>query len=139
MFRSQRSQLGAFLWWPRSGYAVRAEIPVGGWVAYPRRCPLCRADYGSSGAADLRHATVRSEPGGTPSRWRPASPGRLLTLRCAVCRDEYTWDYFAGQPPDAERAAYNPSAPGRSPSGHPVAGVRGAAGTHIVLSSPMAE
>ncbi len=36
-------------------------------MAYPRRCPLCGADYGSSGTADLRHATVRSEPGGIPN------------------------------------------------------------------------
>ena len=28
-----------------------------------------------------------------------AAPGRLLTLRCRICRGEYVWDYFAAQPP----------------------------------------
>ena len=67
-------------------------------MAYPRRCPLCAAAYGQQAADDNRHATVRSEPGGTPSPWRPGLPGRLLILACRDCRGEYGWDYFAGRP-----------------------------------------
>ena len=75
-------------------------------MAYPRRCPLCGADYRGSAkgrlaigvACEDRHATLSAGPGGTPSRWRPTLPGRLLTLRCQACRGEYVWDYFAGQP-----------------------------------------
>jgi hypothetical protein len=77
-------------------------------MTYPRRCPLCEADYygsvrGRGGicvSSDLLHATLSTEPGGTPSPWEPMLPGRLLTLRCARCRGEYAWDYFAGQPAD---------------------------------------
>jgi hypothetical protein len=44
-------------------------------MAYPRRCPLCGADYYGSAkgrggiyvASDLLHATLSAEPGGTPS------------------------------------------------------------------------
>ena len=75
-------------------------------MAYPRRCPLCRADYrvsirsrgGSRVASDLGHLTLSAGPGGTPSPWRPELPGRLLTLRCLACDGEYAWDYFAEQP-----------------------------------------
>ena len=71
-------------------------------MAYPRQCPVCRADYAVGGAVDFGHATVGSQAGGTPSPWRPEEPGRILTLRCLVCGDEYTWDYFADA---AERVA----------------------------------
>ena len=64
-------------------------------MVYPRACPLCRAAYGASGAIEPRHVTLGSEPGGTPSPWRPEEPGRLLTLRCLLCRGTYPWDYFA--------------------------------------------
>ncbi len=74
-------------------------------MAYPRRCPLCGADYRRNKAYDLQHTTARSEPGGTPSHARPWLPGRVLTLRCSACRAEYGWDYFAGQPAAAARKA----------------------------------
>ena len=82
-------------------------------MAYPRRCPLCGADYRGSirsrtavgVAEDLRHATLRAEPGGTPSPWRPQLPGRLLTLCCRLCWGEYRWDYFADRPAAAARRA----------------------------------
>ena len=72
-------------------------------MTYPRRCPLCEADYRGPGGgrvptgvvSDLRHATLSVVPGGTPSPWRPSVPGRLLTLHCLACRGEYIWDYFA--------------------------------------------
>jgi hypothetical protein len=75
-------------------------------MTYPRRCPLCGADYygsvkdrrGIYVTSDLLHATLSTEPGGTPSPWLPTLPGRLLTLHCARCRGEYGWDYFAGRP-----------------------------------------
>jgi hypothetical protein len=74
-------------------------------MTYPRCCPLCEVDYRGPSrgrAEDLWHATLRAEPGGTPSpRW-PGLPGRLLTLRCTVCRGEYAWDYFAGRPAAGE-------------------------------------
>ena len=76
-------------------------------MAYPRCCPRCGADYGSSGGAELRHVTMCAEPGGTPSPWRRALAGRLLTLRCLVCRGEYRWDYFA----DARTPAASPAWP----------------------------
>ena len=74
-------------------------------MAYPRNCPRCGADYGSAGAADLHHVTVRSEPGGTPSPWRSDVPGRLLVLHCLACGGEYRWDYFA----DARKPAATPA------------------------------
>ena len=75
-------------------------------MAYPRRCPLCEADYrrpltgyrAAGVACDDGHATLSTRPGGTPSPWRPTLPGRLLALRCLACDGEYAWDYFAGQP-----------------------------------------
>jgi hypothetical protein len=93
-------------------------------MTYPRRCPLCGADYrvsisGRGGVrvpSDSRHATQSAEPGGTPSPWRPRQPGRLLTLACTLCRGEYAWDYFAGQP--AAGAALAPRLPQRE-SGPP--------------------
>lgn len=63
-------------------------------MAYPRQCPVCRADYSVGGAVDFGHVTVGSEAGGTPSPWRSEEAGRILTLRCLVCGDEYRWDYF---------------------------------------------
>jgi hypothetical protein len=91
-------------------------------MAYPRHCPLCGADCGGSTrqagrgglGSEFRLATLSAEPGGTPSPWRPTLPGRLLTLRCAVCRGEYAWDYFAGQP--AAGAAPAPRPPQRATS-----------------------
>ena len=76
-------------------------------MVYPRGCPLCRTRYVapySTGAlwGDLRHVTLRAEPGGTPSPWRPEDPGRLLTLRCLLCTGEYRWDYFGGRLPPGE-------------------------------------
>ena len=69
-------------------------------MAYPRRCPLCEADYRRDKAHDLHHTTTRSQAGGTPSRSRPWLPGRVLTLCCSACRAEYGWDYFAGRRAD---------------------------------------
>jgi hypothetical protein len=82
-------------------------------MVYPRRCPLCEADCcgpirsipAGGPTSEFRHATLRAEPGGTPSPWRPALPGRLLTLACAVCGGEYAWDYFGGRPPPGSAAA----------------------------------
>lgn len=71
-------------------------------MAYPRSCPLCAAEYGVS---EWLHVTVRSEPGGTCSPWRPGVPGRLLTLRCQVCGGEYGWDYCLVSPDLTGRAA----------------------------------
>jgi hypothetical protein len=67
-------------------------------MAYPRSCPLCGADYDVHKGGDRRHSTIRTVPGGTPSPRRRDLPGSLLTLRCAACRGEYAWDYFAEQP-----------------------------------------
>jgi hypothetical protein len=72
-------------------------------MTYPRNCPLCGADCGGSTtraaagrlASEFQHTTLSAAPGGTPSPWLPALPGRLLTLRCLACRGEYGWDYFA--------------------------------------------
>ena len=69
-------------------------------MAYPRCCPRCGAAYDN----ELDHMTVRAEPGGTPSPWRPQQPGRRLVLLCLACRHEYLWDYFA----DARDAAPEP-------------------------------
>ena len=63
-------------------------------VAYPRACPVCAVNYGATGATDRGHVTLRSDPGGTPSPWRPKQPGRILTLKCMTCSDDFVWDYF---------------------------------------------
>jgi hypothetical protein len=63
-------------------------------VAYPRSCPVCAINYGATGATDRGHVTIRSDPGGTPSPWRPKQPGRILTLKCMTCSDDFVWDYF---------------------------------------------
>jgi hypothetical protein len=63
-------------------------------VAYPRACPVCAINYGATGATDRGHVTLRSDPGGTPSPWRPKQPGRILTLKCMTCSDDFVWDYF---------------------------------------------
>ena len=69
-------------------------------MTYPRRCPLCQAAYaGASG--DLDHASLHSEPGGTPSPEYPEQPGRVLTLHCRRCGGEYLWDFFADARPKA--------------------------------------
>ena len=85
-------------------------------MTYPRNCPLCRTDYrlsirsrpGVSIVSDLRHGTLSARPGGTPSPWVPALPGRLLTLRCRACDGEYAWDYFIGRPADGAVLAPRP-------------------------------
>jgi hypothetical protein len=64
-------------------------------MAYPRRCPICKAAY-SGLSADINHTTLEATPGGTPSPQFPDRPGRLLTLCCRLCTGTYTWDYFAG-------------------------------------------
>ena len=95
-------------------------------MTYPRTCPLCRADYrlsirsrpGVSIVSDLRHATLSARPGGTPSPWVPALPGRLLTLRCRACDGEYGWDYFVGQPTDG--AVLAPRPPRRAARREPI-------------------
>ena len=82
-------------------------------MAYPRRCPLCGADYRGpirgrlaiGVACEDRHATLSAEPGGTPAPREPAQPGRLLTLRCRACRGEYGWYYFGGQTADGAMPA----------------------------------
>lgn len=63
-------------------------------MAYPRTCPVCAVNYGATGATDRGHVTLRSDPGGTPSPWRPKQPGRILTLKCMTCSDDFVWDYF---------------------------------------------
>ena len=70
-------------------------------MAYPRRCPRCGIEHGTNGATDRGHVTIKAVSGGTPSPWRPQLPGRILTLRCMTCSDEYDWDYFASLCPDA--------------------------------------
>src|SRR5207248_1311611 len=59
--------------------------------------PLCQSFYGELGKHAAGQATLRAEPGGTPSRWNPDQPGRLLLLVCQVCLGRYGWDYFAGR------------------------------------------
>lgn len=66
-------------------------------MAYPRACPVCSVNYGATGATDRGHVTLRSDPGGTPSPWRPRQPGRILTLKCMTCADDFDWDYFGSQ------------------------------------------
>jgi hypothetical protein len=74
-------------------------------MAYPRRCPLCGADYREAIrrrtpggiVPEFRHTTLRAKSGGTPSPREPALPGRLLTLRCLACGGAYAWDFFAGR------------------------------------------
>ena len=76
-------------------------------MAYPRCCPLCSTSYQRGEmSTDRLHVTVQSEPGGTPSPWRPRQPGRLLTLLCLTCGGRFPWDYFA----DARRANGTPVA-----------------------------
>jgi hypothetical protein len=54
-------------------------------------------NYGATGATDRGHVTLRSDPGGTPSPWRPKQPGRILTLKCMTCSDDFVWDYFGSR------------------------------------------
>lgn len=35
--------------------------------------------------------------GGTPSQWRPETPGRILDLRCGACWALFRWDYFGSR------------------------------------------
>ena len=60
-------------------------------MGYPRRCRLCRTDYTAAGRAEDWQVTIRSDPGGLPSRRHPERQGRRL-LRCLVCGGEYWWD-----------------------------------------------
>ena len=78
-------------------------------MTYPRRCPLCQTAYEGL-SADLYHATLRSEPGGTPSPQFPDMPGRVLTLSCLACWGEYDWDFFADAIPSGAATG-----PGRTP------------------------
>ena len=48
--------------------------------------------------------TIKAVSGGTPSPWRPQLPGRILTLRCMTCSDEYEWDYFGDGAPNPARS-----------------------------------
>ena len=66
-------------------------------MTYPRSCPVCAINYGATGATDRGHVTLRSDPGGTPSPWRPRQPGRILTLKCMTCSDDFVWDYFGSR------------------------------------------
>jgi hypothetical protein len=54
-------------------------------------------NYGATGATDRGHVTLRSDPGGTPSPWRPKQAGRILTLKCMTCSDDFNWDYFGSR------------------------------------------
>ena len=63
-------------------------------MAYPRAVQSAAINYGATGATDRGHVTLRSDPGGTPSPWRPKQPGRILTLKCMTCSDDFVWDYF---------------------------------------------
>lgn len=81
----------------RCGGIIPEETPPH--VAYPRSCPVCGVNYGATGATDRGHVTLRSDPGGTPSPWRPKQPGRILTLKCMTCSDDYVWDYFGSAIP----------------------------------------
>ena len=74
-------------------------------MAYPRRCPVCGIEHGTNGATDRGHVTIKAVSGGTPSPWRPQLPGRILTLRCMACADEYEWDYFANAGPNAAQGS----------------------------------
>ena len=67
-------------------------------MTYPRRCPRCHTAYVPLGQG---HVTMHTAPGGTPSHQFPDQPGRVLTLQCLTCRDEYAWDFFAGEDPPA--------------------------------------
>ena len=80
----------------RASNAEAEPVPgeIGYQVAYPRACPVCAVNYGATGATDRGHVTLRSDPGGTPSPWRPKQPGRILTLKCMTCSDDFVWDYF---------------------------------------------
>jgi hypothetical protein len=60
---------------------------------------VCSVNYGATGATDRGHVTLRSDPGGTPSPWRPQQAGRILTLKCMTCSDDYVWDYFGSNIP----------------------------------------
>ena len=82
-------------------------------MAYPRACPRCGLNYGATGATDRGHVTLRSDPGGTPSPWRPTQPGRILTLKCMTCSDDFVWDYFGSRTTTlGDDAAPRPLPPG---------------------------
>lgn len=74
-------------------------------MAYPRSCPVCTINYGATGATDRGHVTLRSDPGGTPSPWRPKQLGRILTLKCMTCSDDFVWDYFGSRVIEPDAAA----------------------------------
>jgi hypothetical protein len=60
-------------------------------MVYPRACPSCGRDEPSP---EQLYSTRAALDGGTPSPWRPETPGRLLDLRCGACWALFRWDYF---------------------------------------------
>ena len=75
-------------------------------MTYPRHCPHCQTTYAGP-SPELSHVTLHATAGGTPSHRFPHLSGRVLTLLCLSCRDEYAWDFFADEDPPtvAERPA----------------------------------
>ena len=69
-------------------------------MAYPRDCPTCEIAF--QGENFLKHVTLATKPGGTPSPWVPESPGRIMRLKCMVCGNAFDWDYFGNRAPDAQ-------------------------------------
>jgi hypothetical protein len=60
-------------------------------MVYPRACPSCARDEPSP---EQLFSTRAAVDGGTPSPWRPETPGRILDLRCVACWALFRWDYF---------------------------------------------
>jgi hypothetical protein len=79
-------------------------------MTYPRSCPNCERNEPSP---EQLFSTRAAFDGGTPSRWRPDQPGRILHLRCGACWALFRWDYFGsrllailsrGQPEEADES-----------------------------------
>ena len=60
-------------------------------MVYPRACPSCLRDEPSP---EQLFSTRAAVDGGTPSPFRPETPGRILDLRCVACWALFRWDYF---------------------------------------------